>query len=185
MFRVRMGRLEVRIWDESRLSQSASVRTTNVRQIEVDLDHPTVQSALGSLRRDEETVPLPLTGIARFELFRGRWRTTQPGRPVRRYGPAVQILDGRARLAVVIGTLSRQRELVSVAQRISHDLYVYGRLDVEMMLDTEALSSQRNSSLESSHIVVIGGPADNAYAQYLLSNSRSPGEPLHVRSAGR
>jgi hypothetical protein len=170
----RLARLEVRIWNGDKPQPLASVRAVNVKKIDIDLSHPIAKLVANYLQRDDETLRLQTAGTERLERFQGRWRKTGVSQP-RRYGPAIQILDGRARLAVVVGTLSDRDDLLSKAKRISHDAYVYGRIDVEIMLDTETHGIREKSILDSSHVVVVGGPADNEFARYVFSKSRSPG----------
>jgi hypothetical protein len=82
---------------------------------------------------------------------------------------------------------SNQR-LVSIATRYAHDLYVYHRIAVDIISDTEAVARSSTAEGEETgngigNIVSIGRPDQNSYTAYLLEQSSSS-IPLSFPSSG-
>ncbi|KAF9896967.1 hypothetical protein BX616_006414, partial [Lobosporangium transversale] len=99
------------------------------------------------------------------------------------YGPAIQVLEKR--LVVIVGTNFSGNgippDLVGTADRISkliaHDIYLYGRGDVEVMDDEEYMTKlHRNrvsgdTSTEKTNLVLIGDAHQNSATKHVLAQT--------------
>ena len=87
-------------------------------------------------------------------------------------GRAQNIFDTTAPLAIVIpADLALHRRELSAALRLAHNIDVYLKLDVEIILDTVAvglLKSPVGDNALQGNIIVHGGH-DNAVSRYLLN----------------
>jgi hypothetical protein len=88
----------------------------------------------------------------------------------RAYGPMIRLLSTSAALTLVAGMDPSSR---SIAQRIAHDLYVYHRLDSEILEPHDALERTARG-LVRGNVVVIGGPKENRYTEWLIAKKRIP-----------
>ncbi|KAF9417419.1 hypothetical protein BGZ94_009971, partial [Podila epigama] len=107
------------------------------------------------------------------------WTLTERHRET--YGPAIQILE--ARLVVVLGThfedslqsLLFARTAQRVAQLIAHDVYLYGRGDVEIVTDVEFKG--RFGAIDDQHqrvnVVLVGDAHQNEVTALVLAQRKS------------
>lgn len=88
----------------------------------------------------------------------------------RAYGPMIRLLSTSAALTLVAGTDPSSR---SIAQRIAHDVYVYHRLDSEILEPHDALERTARG-LVRGNVVVVGGPRQNRYTEWMIAKKRIP-----------
>lgn len=97
------------------------------------------------------------------------------------YGPAIQILEKR--IVVVLGTHFQTDAVINTADRIAkliaHDIYLYGRGDVEVLTDQEFLSlDQRQAeSISRTNLVLIGDAHQNVATKHVLAENAGKGIP--------
>ncbi|KAF9182279.1 hypothetical protein BGZ51_004832 [Haplosporangium sp. Z 767] len=96
------------------------------------------------------------------------------------YGPAIQILEKR--VVVVLGTRFSQstsqsldgselkRTAERIAKLIAHDIYLYGRSDVEIITDNEYLERLKDVS-DKSNLVLIGDAHQNQVTRHILAQT--------------
>lgn len=101
------------------------------------------------------------------------------------YGPAIQILEKA--VVVVIGT-GGDADFKAAANRIgkliAHDMYMYGRHDVEVITDREyharikALEQQGEEKVQltRTNLVLIGDACLNRMTQYALARTEQEGK---------
>ncbi|KAF9103079.1 hypothetical protein BGX27_010744 [Mortierella sp. AM989] len=90
------------------------------------------------------------------------------------YGPAIQILEKR--VVVVLGTqFSSQSTALSqaadrIAKLVAHDIYLYGRGDVEAITDDEYLTqlTMEVGDNDRSNLVLIGDHHQNSVTKHIL-----------------
>jgi hypothetical protein len=167
----RMARLDVNApqWDKEPRGEKGMFHGMNVRRFSFQ--------------------PTPTTRATVMACTNGLWgKDTAPRQTVRRYGPMIRLLatDGPMRL---VFNPSNQR-LVSIATRYAHDLYVYHRIAVDIISDTEAVSRASTAGGEETgngvglgNIISIGRPNQNSYTAHLLEQSSSS-IPLSFPSSG-
>ncbi|ORY88575.1 hypothetical protein BCR35DRAFT_276583, partial [Leucosporidium creatinivorum] len=142
----RLARIEVEVYDLSkspRLVEDPRIRlrTTNVRSF--SFGGAVFEEALGFLPRAlaiDNHSPIPLTTTTTTFSTDGSNPFTIHTPTPRRYGPLISILSSPRPLVLVVGTSgspSTTRHLTSIAERIAHDAYLYGRVDCEVVRDDE------------------------------------------------
>ncbi|KAF9150478.1 hypothetical protein BG015_007724 [Linnemannia schmuckeri] len=96
------------------------------------------------------------------------------------YGPAIQVLEKR--VVIVLGTHFESMRFARTADRIAklvaHDIYQYGRGDVEVLTDCELLDRYGDSSLEMKegervNLVLIGDAHQNSATHIVLGDRKS------------
>jgi hypothetical protein len=108
------------------------------------------------------------------------------------YGPAIQILEKK--VAVVIGT-GGDAEFKAAADRIgklvAHDIYLYGRHDVEVITDREYHARIRTmehrddagTQLERTNLVLIGDAHLNRVTHHVLAKTGQEGKCTVVKES--
>jgi hypothetical protein len=86
----------------------------------------------------------------------------------------IRLLATTAPITIVIGRTNVR--LRSIAKRIAHDVYVYHRTDCEIVTDEEALRRVAAGTLSEGSLVVLGGPFENRYAEWMVGQKRIPCE---------
>ncbi|WWD17332.1 hypothetical protein CI109_101772 [Kwoniella shandongensis] len=149
----RLARLDVnaRQWRDDGPNNPLDLRGTNIRRIELVSDQS----------RDVLT-----------KARNGQWTTAGPLTPPRAYGPMIRLLATRELITIVVPLSSTQH--VSVATRIAHDLYVYHRVDSEIIDAQEGLEKAAKEQVGEGSIVVIGRPEDNRYAEWMIKQEKIP-----------
>ncbi|KAG0302935.1 hypothetical protein BGZ98_007110 [Dissophora globulifera] len=102
------------------------------------------------------------------------WIATERHRET--YGPAIQVLEKR--VVIVVGT-QFDSESAAVADRIikivAHDIYLYGRGDVEVFTDEEYLvhleRSQEEVEQDRTNIVLVGDSYQNSVTRHVLAQT--------------
>ncbi|KAM0787030.1 hypothetical protein ACM66B_006296 [Microbotryomycetes sp. NB124-2] len=167
----RVARLQVELLDVGAAQLDCLVRTSNVRAFEVDS-----AAVIGDRTMDMINIkidgqdpirmndaPQSLVTFAQKDITPStKWTMTERAMPARRYGPLQSILKTSKPLLIVTGTLNKLDvpHLVSVAQRVAHDVLVYARLDSEFVTDTELL--QDLESTYGRNLVLLGDSYQNA-----------------------
>lgn len=151
----RLARLDVnaRQWCNGRRGK-LDLHGTNVRRVEIT----------GWAAEAAQTQSLTWSKTARAFVT-----APTPALP-RAYGPMIRLLASVGPLVLVTAS-SRAR---AIATRYAHHLRVYHRLDTVMMSDKEALLATADGSLALSNIVVIGGPEENSYAEWMMAQEGVP-----------
>lgn len=176
----RLARIEVEIYDSSQSSRieeaSIRLRTTNVRSF--SLAGAVFEESLGfsprrlainghsltSLPSSPSLTTLTTNGSNLFSI-----RTTTP----RRYGSLPSILTSPEPLLLVVGTggsHSTTRHLTSIAQRIAHDAYLYGRVECEIVRDVDVEETREGN------VVLLGDAFANSVTARWSKSWPTPGE---------
>ncbi|KAF8948106.1 hypothetical protein BGZ47_006514 [Haplosporangium gracile] len=96
------------------------------------------------------------------------------------YGPAIQVLEKR--VVIVLGThfdsTQFSRTVDRIAKLVSHDIYQYGRGDVEVLTDNEFLDRYGDGSLgmkegERVNLILIGDARQNSATHFVLGERKS------------
>ncbi|KAG0012671.1 hypothetical protein BGZ80_011595 [Entomortierella chlamydospora] len=199
----RKGSVKVEIVEDrlNGISTTWVINTTNIRRFRF-LDSPSLRLRRGLITNividgvafkvngDEKRLSeLSLGTFLRQNTSKGRaqwqfsssdnWALTERHRET--YGPAIQILEKR--VIVVLGTkfASHLPELSHAADRIAklvaHDIYLYGRGDVEVVTDDEYLAriamEAGNNNSDRSNLVLIGGHHQNSVTKHVLATAKS------------
>ncbi|KAG0272147.1 hypothetical protein BGZ95_012110 [Linnemannia exigua] len=109
------------------------------------------------------------------------WKQTERHRET--YGPAIQVLEKR--VVIVIGThfdstnVQFTKTVDRIAKLVAHDIYQYGRGDVEVLTDTEFLARHGDHSSaaegERTNVVLIGDGHQNSATKLILGERSSAG----------
>lgn len=84
-------------------------------------------------------------------------------------GPMIRLLTSKGPVAFIVGPHPPHH---SLAKRLAHDLFVYHRLDSDIVSADQAIHERIGGN-----IVIIGRPEDNAYQQRVLQGEAiTPGE---------
>ncbi|KAL9938488.1 hypothetical protein V8E36_003111 [Tilletia maclaganii] len=127
-----------------------------------------------------------------------------PDRWSRPMGPLIRALTSLGPLQLVLPTNCSNQvcgRYRSVAQRFAHDIFLYGRIDARLLLDSDVIdtaaadspsagSAARHlipGSLDSSTVVMFGGPDENLLAAHMASEQPLPvyidGKLVRARSS--
>lgn len=68
----------------------------------------------------------------------------------------------------------QSRVLSDLAKRIAYDIYLYHRVDCEIIEDEEALLRVASGSLSDGSLVVLGRPEENRFARWMIAEQRIP-----------
>ncbi|KAF9396453.1 hypothetical protein BGX21_009527, partial [Mortierella sp. AD011] len=199
----RKGSIKVEILEDRTdgISTTWVIHTTNIRRFRF-LDSPSLRLRRGLITNlvidgvvfkvngDEKGLSeLSLGTFLRQSTSKSRaqwqfsssnsWALTERHRET--YGPAIQILEKR--VIVVLGTkfASHLPELSHTADRIAklvaHDIYLYGRGDVEVVTDDEYLAriavKAGNNNSDRSNLVLIGDHYQNSVTKHVLATAKS------------
>ncbi|KAK3839610.1 MAG: hypothetical protein J3R72DRAFT_492567 [Linnemannia gamsii] len=107
------------------------------------------------------------------------WKQTERHRET--YGPAIQLLENR--VVIVIGThfntttVQFTKTADRIAKLVAHDIYQYGRGDVEVLSDTEFLARYDDDSSvtedERTNVILIGDGHQNSATKLVLGKRSS------------
>lgn len=178
----RLARIEVKLYDlpetSEKLGSIVKLRTINVRSF--SFDGAVFEEALGLAPRglainSHSVIPLPSSRSTTFLSTKGSSsfsiRTPAP----RRYGPLLSILTSPQPLLIVVGTAgspSTTRHLASIAERIAHDSYLYGRVDCEIVRD-EVVEEKREGN-----VVLLGDAFTNSVTAKWSKSWPAPGQSV-------
>jgi hypothetical protein len=78
----------------------------------------------------------------------------------------------------VYGTLDHATtsEYYKLLHKLAHDIFVYQRLDVELIDDVTALSLIGEGKLELNNLVLLGQTYDHAVLKWLMEKQMTPGK---------
>lgn len=173
----RMARLEV----EYLSSQgNFKVHTSHVAKIQVDaMKHR--DSTLTPLRIDIDGTDIDLgmheasstlDGVVHLQKTRQGWRVTTTADskdlPMRPMGPMIRFLASSGPIQVIVPTdcpSDTTNHYLSIARRFTTDAYIYGRLDALILFDYEAIDESGIYQLDSSNVLLLGGPNINAVSR--------------------
>ncbi|GJJ75379.1 hypothetical protein EMPS_07737 [Entomortierella parvispora] len=102
------------------------------------------------------------------------WLRTERHRET--YGPAIQILEKR--VIVVLGTHFETDSLAGTADRIAklivHDIYLYGRADVEVLTDQEFCNMYQHEeeSAPKTNLILVGDAHQNVATKLVLAERK-------------
>ncbi|KAG0364479.1 hypothetical protein BGZ54_007449 [Gamsiella multidivaricata] len=195
----RKGTIKVSILgdEQTERSKGAStiwvLQTTNIRRFSF-ADSPSLEARRGSISTIvidgmtfnlQKDAPLSSSTFIRERTSKkgDRWQFddsnewTATERHPETYGPAIQVLEKR--VVIVIGTTHLvSPELLSTADRIAklvaHDIFLYGRGDVEIYTDEEYLATIgdiEHSKEERPNLVLIGDSHQNTITNHILIQS--------------
>ncbi|KAL8277729.1 hypothetical protein RQP46_009851 [Phenoliferia psychrophenolica] len=165
----RLARITVRIYSDPETMQvQAILKTRNVRSFSID--QTLLESLLGVLPSNvvvNSRPSFPLLATPSQQTF-----TLDPSTPhlspspspsstaPRRYGPLLAILTSPNPLQIIIGTSGSEettQHLASIASRISHDAYLYGKVTSVILRDSEV-----GAKTAPGNVVLIGGSHENS-----------------------
>ena len=158
--------------------RKAALRTHNVRSFSLDLD--TLRQRLGvslaSVSLDSGTdILLDSTSgtSTRFVNFQGPFSVAGVDHPrARRYGPLISILSSPLPITLVVGSHGHTVPyLRSIASRIAHDAYVYGKLSFHIVLDVDFVAEEGEGN-----VVLLGDAFLNSVVRDWSINWPTPGE---------
>ncbi|WVQ72559.1 hypothetical protein IAR50_002116 [Cryptococcus sp. DSM 104548] len=156
----RLARLDVnaRQWKLDAPAIPLDIRGMNIRRIEI-------QSSAAP-----KTYIKTITGH-----FAPLPSLTSPLTPPRAYGPMIRLLSSPARFSVIVPSLSGEHPRhLSVAKRLVHDLYVYHRIDCEIVDQQTGLERVAKQEIGPGNVVVIGRPEENRFADWMMAQKSIP-----------
>ncbi|KAG0312763.1 hypothetical protein BGZ99_009275 [Dissophora globulifera] len=188
------------VGDNASKTVTWTLQTTNIRRLRF-LDSPSLQARRGRISKliidgvhfslGEHSYPevseVNLTSgtfvqLSGLSSTKNRWTfntltdwvATERHRET--YGPAIQLLEKR--VVIVVGT-QFDSESAAVADRIikivAHDIYLYGRGDVEVFTDEEYLvhleRSQEEVEQDRTNIVLVGDSYQNSVTRHVLAQT--------------
>ena len=176
----RLARITVRIFSEpSTLEASISIKSRNVRSFSID---QALLASRFSVRPTTLTVDsrppaalLPSASAQTFYLHPSTPRiapSTSSSRP-RRYGPLLAILSSPSPLQIVVGTtgsIETERHLHSIATRIAHDAYVYGKVNSVILRDSDVVQE-----VAPGNVVLLGDSFTNSAVKRFSKEWPVPG----------
>ncbi|ODO08851.1 hypothetical protein L198_00585 [Cryptococcus wingfieldii CBS 7118] len=156
----RLARLDVnaRQWKLDGPSMPLDIRGMNIKRIEIRSSATT------------ETYIKTVTG--QFALLPS---LISPLTPPRANGPMIRLLSSQARFSIIVPSLSGEHPRhLSVAKRIAHDLYVYHRIDCEILGHQRGLERAAKQEIGPGNVVVIGRPEENRYTEWMIAQKSIP-----------
>nr|XP_018263092.1 uncharacterized protein I303_04583 [Kwoniella dejecticola CBS 10117]OBR85250.1 hypothetical protein I303_04583 [Kwoniella dejecticola CBS 10117] len=156
----RIGRLDVnaRQWKDSDPAKPLDLRGTNVKRIELVSQQSgklqTFRKSSSGIGWIQEDVPImgPLT-------------------LPRAYGPIIRILSTAGPMTIICPDSPRLRD---IAKKIAHDLYLYHRLDSDIIGDREGLMRVAKDELGQGNLVILGRPDENLYTNWMIRQGKLP-----------
>ncbi|KAF9309997.1 hypothetical protein BG003_009056 [Podila horticola] len=197
----RKGTIKVQVKEnDGKVSSVWSMHTTNIRRFGF-ADSPSLAQRRGQISRfviDDDVFELDKGGISiggvmladgvfvknhgnkggrKWTLSASnQWLETERHRET--YGPAIQVLEKK--LVIVVGngfmdySSTIQRTAQRIARLVAHDVYQYGRGDVEIMTDSEYFSGPYNESdAQKVNLVLVGDAHQNKLTNLVLSQTQS------------
>ncbi|WVW83889.1 hypothetical protein I302_105911 [Kwoniella bestiolae CBS 10118] len=157
----RIGRLDVnaRQWRGDDPAKPLDLRGMNVKRIELISAHTGQKEVLTRSSKHGEWYTEADMAIA------------GPLTPPRANGPMIRFLSSAGPIVVVCSDIPTHQ---SIAKRISHDLYLYHRIDTEIMYDREALVRVARGDVGESNLVVLGRPEENLFANWMIRQEKIP-----------
>ncbi|OCF74661.1 hypothetical protein I204_05041 [Kwoniella mangroviensis CBS 8886] len=154
----RIGRLDVnaRQWRDSNPAKPLDLRGMNIKKIEL----------ISQLTNEKKIlVRSPIQGGWTQSVMNG------PLTPPRAYGPMIRILSTAGPMVIICPDIPRLKD---VAKGITHDLYVYHRLDSEIIDDREGLLKVAKGQIGESNLVVLGRPDENLFVNWMIKQGKIP-----------
>nr|XP_019010945.1 uncharacterized protein I206_04250 [Kwoniella pini CBS 10737]OCF49726.1 hypothetical protein I206_04250 [Kwoniella pini CBS 10737] len=154
----RIGRLDVnaRQWKQSNPSKPLDLRGMNIKRIELISENSgkieTLIKTLNGWKSEDKSNLGPLT-------------------PPRTYGPLIRILSTNGPMIIICPNSPR---IINIAKKISHDLYLFHRLDCEIIDDKEGLIRIAKNEIGQSNLIIIGRPDENLYTNWMIRQNRIP-----------
>lgn len=169
----RLARIDVEIYETAAQAIGARLRTKNVRAFSFDSRAGAIspRRAITDFTVDGVESSLSLEHNDVLHWFDGKWTDSRTRRP-RRFGPILSILNTRAPFTLIVGTSAQHEHLAGIAQRIAHDVYLYGKIDSRILNDTEVAKRE----LGKGNVVLIGGAYTNSVTRRLASDWPVPGK---------
>lgn len=178
--RCRFARIDVNIHDPT---TSIKISTHGVKSFTIDPATLLKRSGISILGRTifvngDASIP-PLDDCTSHLNFRRnsnrQFEILANPPPARRYGPLITILTSPTPLIIVIGTRGtsgQKTHLTSIARRIAHDAFLYIRVDVEILHDTE----WEEGSEREGNVVLLGDASTNSVLRARAIDWSIPGE---------
>lgn len=82
----------------------------------------------------------------------------------------IRLLATSAPFTIVAG----KPNLLHLAKRIVHDIYLYHRTDSEIIDEWEALQRVACGTIGEGSLVVLGRPEENQFAAWMIAEKRVP-----------
>jgi hypothetical protein len=89
----------------------------------------------------------------------------------------IRILATSAAISLIIGDSPHH---LSLARRLAHDLYLYHRLDSEIIMGRDALERLMKGELGEGNLVIFGRPDENMFAKHLIDAETIPRKYSHI-----
>ncbi len=161
----RLARLDVnaRQWRRG-AEDSLQLHGMNVKRLAIDgYDHYT-QAEINNrthplIDRETKVVDLKTT-------------SESPKHGVRAYGPMIRLLATSGPMVFIIPP--NDSVFTSLATRLAHDLYLYHRVDSEIVMEQEALERTAHGILGRGNVVSLGRPEENKYTAWMIAQKRIP-----------
>ncbi|WVR07026.1 hypothetical protein IAU60_004065 [Kwoniella sp. DSM 27419] len=150
----RLARLDVnaRQWRDADPAFPLDLRGTNIKRIEF--------------------APAPLTDTMVYTKQGQKLaETPRPGpvQPPRAYGPMIRLLATTGPMTFVVPPRH-----INLARRMAHDLYVYHRIDSEIVDDRLGLTRVAEGTIGGGNVVIIGRPEVNVFANWMIKENAIP-----------
>ncbi|KAK8864370.1 hypothetical protein IAR55_001618 [Kwoniella newhampshirensis] len=158
-----------------------------IRVVELDIPGRLARLDVNARQwRDGNDNPLDLRGtnIRRIELnsgpsrevltkgSHGVWTSAGPLTAPRAYGPMIRLLSTLESMTIVVSLSNKLHR--SIAIRMANDLFVYHRVDCEIIGADEGLERTAQQDIGEGTVIVIGRPDENRYAQWLIAQEKIP-----------
>ena len=92
----------------------------------------------------------------------------------------IRLLATAAPFVIVHGPNTKQRDL---AKRIACDVYLYHRIDSEILNAEEALERSTNGTIGQGSLIVLGSTEENLFTAWLMAETRIPRKSLSHEAA--
>ncbi|PFH45661.1 hypothetical protein AMATHDRAFT_200381 [Amanita thiersii Skay4041] len=175
----RLGRLHINLSD----SETAHVSTINVHLFTLDRSYLNASSFI------IDGIPLSLTNnliakqepIIKFKRVNSqnhKWEITAqsslpPTQPSGRLQLILSPTSGPLTLIVPTKHKEQSSHVLSVASRLAHDLFLYHKLDTDILDEDEAFHRIERGNFPAGNAVIIGEPS-TALVQHVLALQRTP-----------
>ncbi|OCF36867.1 hypothetical protein I316_01464 [Kwoniella heveanensis BCC8398] len=157
----RLARLDVnaRQWRGDNPAFPLDLRGTNIKRIELRTK-PMADGYRITMRKHRES------------WVQEKIAQAGPLTPPRAYGPMIRILSSRGSITLIIPATSPVHR--DIAKRVAHDIFVYHRMDSEIIDDREGLIRVAGERIGDGSVVVIGRPEENLYANWMVKQAKVP-----------
>jgi hypothetical protein len=158
--------VNARQWRRESPAKGLDLRGMNVKRIEV------ITNGSREVRsRRNGTFQLEWSDFPKNAIGKGDVESTsKPINTSRAYGPMIRLLATSAPFTIVAG----KPNLLHLAKRIVHDIYLYHRTDSEIIDEWEALQRVACGTIGEGSLVVLGRPEENQFAAWMIAEKRVP-----------